>query len=78
MGYVVQAIYENGVLRPLQKLDLQEQQQVQITVEAGANVNAPEHRQQDQTDPLDGVRSATGLSDLAERFEDYRFGGCNP
>jgi len=30
------------------------------------------------TDPLDGVRSATGIPDLAENFDDYRFGRRQP
>jgi predicted DNA-binding antitoxin AbrB/MazE fold protein len=32
MSYVIQAVYENGVLRPLEKLDLGEHQQVEITM----------------------------------------------
>ena len=26
------------------------------------------------TDPLEGIRIPTGINDLAERFDDYRFG----
>ena len=32
MTQVIQAIYQNGVLRPLEKLELGENQQVQITI----------------------------------------------
>jgi len=78
MGYVVQAIYEGGVLRPLEKLDLSERQQVRITVEADANAKSPNEGHQDQSDPLEGIRSATGIPDLAEHFEEYRFGGRKP
>ena len=78
MGYIVQAVYEKGVLRPLQQLDLSEHQQVQITVEPDAGGNPPSRDRQDQADPLEGIRAATGLSDLAEHFDDYRFGGRKP
>ena len=73
MGYIVNAVYENGVLRPLKKLDLDEHQQVQITVEPHPQVS-PEEPGQDGADPLEGLRSPLGLSDLAEHFDDYRFG----
>ena len=77
MGYTVDAIYENGVLRPLKKLDLDEHQQVQITVEPGAAVD-PRPHDQNGPDPLEGIRSTTGISDLAEHFDDYRFGRRKP
>jgi predicted DNA-binding antitoxin AbrB/MazE fold protein len=37
MNRQVDAIYENGVLRPLEPLDLEEQQRVRITVSNGDN-----------------------------------------
>lgn len=75
MSYAVEAIYENGVLRPLGKLDLGEHQQVHLIIEASP---APEHRGSAYNDPLDGVRCATGIPDLAEHFDDYRLGHHNP
>jgi len=77
MGDVIEAVYENGVLRPLKKLDLAEHQQVQITVEPHPVVHREQHGQ-DGLDPLQGVRSATGIRDLAEHFDDYRFGRRTP
>jgi predicted DNA-binding antitoxin AbrB/MazE fold protein len=73
MGQMIQAIYEDGVLKPLEKLTLGEHQRVQITVEPQAAVG--NSRSQDASDPLCGVRAATGISDLAEHFDDYRLGG---
>jgi predicted DNA-binding antitoxin AbrB/MazE fold protein len=35
MSITVQAVYENGVLRPLEALDLSEHQQVTVTVSKG-------------------------------------------
>jgi predicted DNA-binding antitoxin AbrB/MazE fold protein len=74
MGHTVQAIYEGGVLKPLEKLDLDEHQQVQLVIEASS---AADHQAGDLNDPLDGVRCATGIADLAEHFDDYRLGRRN-
>lgn len=40
MTQVVSAIYENGVLRPLEKLDLHEHEQVEIVIRAQAQPKA--------------------------------------
>jgi predicted DNA-binding antitoxin AbrB/MazE fold protein len=72
MSQMIQAIYENGVLKPLEKLALGEHQQVQITVEPQAVIDAPPKVAGE--DPLGGVRAATGIPDLAEHFDDYRLG----
>jgi predicted DNA-binding antitoxin AbrB/MazE fold protein len=66
MSQMIQAVYEDGVLKPLQKLALGEHQQVQITVEPQVVVDNP--RSQDADDPLSGVLAATGIPDLAEHF----------
>lgn len=71
MKQAVQAIYENGVLRPLQKLSLGEHQQVNLIIETVETVRKTE-------DPLDGIRCATGIPDLAEHFDDYRLGRKTP
>ncbi len=73
MTTVVDAIYENGVLRPLGSLDLAEHQQVRVTVETAAPTEVPPDDASDD-DPLTGIRIASGLGDLAEHFDDYRFG----
>lgn len=72
MSQMILAIYEDGVLKPLEKLTLGEHQQVQITVEPQVAVGNP--RSEDADDPLNGVRAATGITDLAEHFDDYRLG----
>jgi predicted DNA-binding antitoxin AbrB/MazE fold protein len=70
MSQVVLAIFENGVLRPLEHLELQERQQVRVTVDPAS----PEAAE----DPLAGLRVSTGIPDLAECFDDYRFGRRTP
>ncbi len=72
MEHVVQAIYENGVLRPLEKLTLGEQEKVQIVIQSGNS--AEWERNSVRDDPLEGIRCPTGISDLAEQFDDYRLG----
>ena len=77
MSQVIQAIYENGLLRPIEHLDLQEKQQVRVTVEDVV----PEFivRAEESTlDPLAEIRVSTGVLDLAEHFDDYRFGRRRP
>jgi predicted DNA-binding antitoxin AbrB/MazE fold protein len=71
MTQAVLAVYEDGVLKPLEKLTLGEHQQVQITVRSPMVDNESNNN---ADDPLSGVRAATGISDLAENFDDYRLG----
>ncbi len=70
MSQTIRAIYENGVFKPLEEPDLLESEQVRLTVEPVA----PEADAPSRDDPLAGARAATGISDLAENFDDYRFG----
>lgn len=72
MTQTILAVYENGILRPLEHLQLQEQQQVRVTVESEATV--PVQDASSQEDPLAGLRVSTGIPDLAEKFDDYRLG----
>jgi len=73
MPMIIDAIYESGVPRPLGRLDLSEHQQVRVIVEIRAASAAPPHPANDE-DPLAGIHIATGLGDLAEHSDDYRFG----
>lgn len=74
MTQTVAAIFEGGVLRPLHPLNLDEHEQVEVTVRQvphATNV-AP------TDDPLRGLSISTGIPDLAEHFDDYRFGRRRP
>lgn len=73
MSQVVRAIYENGVLRPLGPVELQDQEQVHLTIDVVETSNQPDG-EGSRVDPLSGVRAATGIADLAHNFDDYRFG----
>jgi predicted DNA-binding antitoxin AbrB/MazE fold protein len=70
MRQTIHAIYEDGVLKPLEKLALYEHQRVWVIIETSAMVGAS--RGQDADDPLRGIRAATGIPDLAGHFDDYR------
>ncbi len=77
MSQVIQAIYENGILRPLGHLELEERQHVRVTVDLlpkGGSDSVPA----ESSDPLEGIRVSTGIADLAEHFDDYRFGLRKP
>lgn len=74
MSQTIRAIYENGVFKPLETLDLPEFEQVRLTVEPIASASP----NQGFTDPLAGLRASTGISDLADNFDDYRFGKRRP
>ena len=72
MSQVITAVYEEGVLRPLDRLQLDEHERVRVTVESlSANDSAP---LPPAADPLADLRVSTGIPDLAEHFDDYRFG----
>jgi predicted DNA-binding antitoxin AbrB/MazE fold protein len=65
----IRAVFEKGLLRPLEELRLEENAEVRVTVESsGENESAPQTE-----DPFDCIRF-DGPPDLAERFDDYRFG----
>ncbi len=73
----IRAIYENGVFRPLDTPNLPEHQQVRLTVESIVP-STQGNTETGRTDPLADVRVSTGISDLAEHFDDYRFGRRHP
>jgi predicted DNA-binding antitoxin AbrB/MazE fold protein len=76
MSLTIDAIYENGVLRPLGRIELPEHQHVRVTVDVVASDTAPPAAGAE--DPLEGIRFTTGIADLAEHFDDYRFGRRRP
>jgi len=73
----IRAVYENGVFRPLDTPNLPEHQQVRLTVESIVT-NMKGKTETDGGDPLADVRVSMGISDLAEHFDDYRFGRRQP
>jgi predicted DNA-binding antitoxin AbrB/MazE fold protein len=78
MTHVIQAIYAKGVFRPLKSLDLPENQQFQIIVESPSGGAGATEGGSEVADPLAGLQAATGISDLAENFDDYRLGIRKP
>lgn len=62
----VEAIYENGVFRPVQRVDMKEGERVEIQIIS-----------EDDTDPafdLADIAMNTGITDLAENIDHYLYG----
>lgn len=51
MSQVVQAIFENGIFRPLNKLELSEQELVQLTIQKISQPQIQRPQQKQQGDP---------------------------
>jgi hypothetical protein len=73
------AIVVGGLLQPIGAPQLAENERLRVTVEPATSPEAAI----DQTippgvDPLAGLACSTGISDLAENFDDYRFGRRQP
>ena len=58
MAITVEAVYENGILKPVQPLPLQEHQKVRITVQTGVS----------RARQTAGLMGWTGSAELADRF----------
>ena len=78
MTQVFEAIYENGLLRPLKTVHLDEHEIVRVIIEdlpAEKTANASADL---ADDPLSGFRFSLGVPDFSETFDDYRFGRRKP
>ena len=70
MNNSIEAIYENGVLRPLSKLPIAEGEQVIITVH-------PLPKEEEQIDPIYTIyeiAEESGIPDLATNIDHYLYG----
>ena len=71
MNRTIRAIYQGGVFHPLEVVDLKDKSEVLVTVET---TQTSEKGVSSLGDPLLGISFSSGLGDLSERFDDYRFG----
>lgn len=71
MNKTIRAIFENGVLRPFEDIELEENAEVVVTVESMPHSTS---ELESENDPLAGISFASGTGDLAQNFDDYRFG----
>ena len=70
MNNSIEAIYENGVLRPLSKLPIAEGEQVIITIH-------PLPKEEEQIDPIYTIyeiAEESGIPDLATNIDHYLYG----
>lgn len=71
MNKTIRAIYEGGVFRPLDDVDLDDKSEVLVTVEPSQSAIA---QPVPTEDPLAAITFSSGIGDLAQQFDDYRFG----
>ncbi|MCY7346209.1 MAG: antitoxin family protein [Pyrinomonadaceae bacterium] len=62
----VEAIYENGVFRPVQKVDFQEGEKVEIIIKLP--------KEKDSAESFADIAIDTGISDLATNVDYYLYG----
>ena len=72
------AVYEHGTLKLLGPVSLTEQQKVRLEITVVDEADADETKADEVDDPLAHLRIQTGIPDLAEHFDDYRFGLRKP
>ena len=65
-------------ISPQEKQTLRELLNEQLTGGNGARESGNTRPAPAADDPLAGLRASTGITDLAERFDDYRFGRKTP
>ncbi|MDQ3220122.1 MAG: antitoxin family protein [Acidobacteriota bacterium] len=63
---IVEAIYENGVLRPIQKVDLEEGEKVEIIINLSL--------EKDPAETIPDLAIDTGISDFATNIDHYLYG----
>lgn len=73
MTQKARAVYEHGTLKLLDPVSLAEQQKVRVEITV-----VDEQASDVVNDPLAHIRIKTGIPDLAENFDDYRFGLKKP
>ncbi len=71
MNKTIRAVYQGGVFHPIEEVSLEDKSEVlviiEITQESEKEANSPD-------DPIAEISFASGLGDLSQRFDDYRFG----
>ncbi|MBI3950410.1 MAG: DUF104 domain-containing protein [Acidobacteria bacterium] len=68
MNKRVEAIYENGIFRPLRRVDLPEGERVHLTMTlSGAETKDPAYH-------LAEIAEETGIPDLATNIDHYLYG----
>lgn len=69
MSQTIHAVYENGVFRPTEKVDLPDACEVEVEVR---QVNEPKTPTLDDVYAILGRRHSSGEDDLAERHNEHQ------
>lgn len=62
----IEAIYEKGVFRPVQKVDLEDGERVEITIKSKGD--------KDPAETIPHLAMDLGISDFAENIDHYLYG----
>ncbi len=76
MTHIFNAVYEGGVLRPLDDVMIPDHQVVRVVAESVEG--KPPESSAPVVDPLADLVTDMGIEDFAEHFDDYRFGRRTP
>jgi predicted DNA-binding antitoxin AbrB/MazE fold protein len=68
MAQIVDAIYEKGLLRPLDAIHLNEHEKVRIIIECLSNASSTKNETEVADDPLCGFRFSLGIPDFSNKF----------
>ncbi len=66
----VEAIYENGVFRPIQKVDFEDGERVKMTVE----ITVKTKEEKDPAETIPDMAIDMGISDFALNIDHYLYG----
>lgn len=69
MSHTIHAVYENGVFRPTEKVDLPDPCEVEVEVR---HVKGPKKPTLDEVNEILGRRHSSGERDLAERHNEHQ------
>lgn len=72
MTKTIVATFDGHVLRPDEPLSIPANTRVEVTLDLPDPVDVQTDKTYD--DPFEGIEEDTGIVDLAEHFDDYRFG----
>lgn len=71
----VEAIYEKGVFRPVQRVDLQDGERVEITIRSEGEIDsAYSIPNVDSAAEFSDIAVDSGITDLAENIDHYLYG----
>ena len=73
----IEAIYENGIFKPLQKIDLEEHQKINLVIlPTEKELNAWVESQKKELNDIIGI-GKSGLKDVSVKHDKYLYSACS-